>query len=329
MKLTFEQIKAVTTGAEKITCENGLYQFLRFNEQETAVIDNPNVTASAGIQMRFKTDAKKLFMKVHMKELTPIRSYFAFDVFVNGALAGSIQNLEDEACVGDYANQKYTLGTFESTWELAEGEKEVRVLFPHSGKPLIEVLELVDATYITPVSKEKTIVFYGDSITQGYDSLHPSCSYASRLAEALDATVINKALGGAVFDPRLVEASSVAKADYLVVAFGTNDWNMVDLATFRKSAEGFSKALQRRYPGVPKYVITPLWRPDWEATKQCGPFHVLEDTIKEFFEGQPDVAVISGFDLIPHEKTVFGDLVLHPSGAGFAHYYQNILPYIK
>jgi len=327
MKLTIDQIKDITTGASKITYENGKYQFFRFNDDETEVIDNPNVVATAGIQMNFKTDARTLKLKVHTKEVTPIRSYFSFDIFVEDTLVSCIQNMDDDACIGDYANKTYSLGSFYKEIPLEAGEKSVKIIFPHSAITYIEEIELVDVTYIVPVKKDKTIIFYGDSITQGYDSLHPSKSYASRLADALDAEVINKSLGGAVFDPRLVEASSITNPDYIVVAYGTNDWNMVDLDTFRKNAKGFSYAIQKIYPGIPKYVITPLWRPDWQTTKQCGAFNVLEDTIKEFFENQENITVVSGFDLIPHDENIFGDLFLHPSDDGFEHYFKNLLKY--
>ena len=248
-------------------------------------------------------------------------------VGVNGVFAGSIQNTGDDDCTGDYANKVYPLGKYQSEFTLGNGESCIRLVFPHSVKVCVEEIELVDATYVVPIRKQKTVLYYGDSITQGYDALHPSESYAVRLAEALDADVINKALGGAVFDPELVKIPCDKKADYVVVAYGTNDWNSVDLESLRKNAEGFLDGINSNYPGIPVFVTTPLWRPDWKATKKCGEFSNVENTIKEIFGHQENITVISGIDLIPHDENLFGDLYLHPSDKGFEHYTDSLKKY--
>lgn len=324
MKLKIDQIREITSGAASIVFQDGLYHFFRFNSRETAVIDNPNVVSQAGIQMRFKTDASCLRLKIHTIPLTQIRSYFSFDVFVNGVFAGSIQNTGDDDCTGDYANKVYPLGKYQSEFTLGNAESCIRLVFPHSVKVCVEEIELVDATYVVPIRKQKTVLYYGDSITQGYDALHPSESYAVRLAEALDADVINKALGGAVFDPELVKIPCDKKADYVVVAYGTNDWNSVDLDSFRNNAEGFLRGIEKNYSDIPVLIVTPIWRTDWKETKRCGEFPVIEKTIREIFENRKNITVISGFDLIPHSENLFGDLWVHPSGKGFEYYAENL-----
>lgn len=329
MKLTIDRIREVATGAVNVAYEDGRYHFFRFSHREAEVIDNINVLYTAGIQMKFKTDGKQLKLKVHTERASDITSYFCFDIFVNGALAGCIQNLNDDARKGSYARLEYPLGSYYKDFQLGSGEKDVKIVFPHSVNAQIEEIELVDASYIVPVKNEKTIVFYGDSITQGYDSLHPSKSYAARLADALDAEVINKALGGAVFGPELAEIPNDIAPDWIVVAYGTNDWNSVDLDCFRENAKGFFHAIQKNYPGIPKYVITPTWRCDWQTTKRCGEFSVLEDTINEIFGNRENITVISGFDLVPHDENLFGDLWLHPNDEGFAYYFSNLMKFFK
>ena len=329
MRLTIDRIRAVTTGASKVTYEDGNYRFFRFSNRESAVIDNVNVEYTAGIQMKFKTDSPWLKLKVYTEQATELTSYFCFDIFVNDRLAGSIQNLSDDARKGSYARQTYPLGRYCNEFQLGNGEKYVRIVFPHSVKVYIEEIELADGSYIEPVKKEKTIVFYGDSITQGYDSLHPSKSYATRLADALDAEVINKALGGAVFGPELVEAADAGNPDYVVAAYGTNDWNSVNLDSFRKNAKGFLNAVEKKFPDVPVFVLTPIWRSDWNTTKRCGEFSILEDTIKEIFGNREKITVISGFDLVPHDENLFGDLCVHPNDEGFAYYFRNLMQYFE
>ena len=328
MKLTIEQIRAAAIGATYVVLEEDKLCFYRFNSSEISVIDNPNVQSPAGIRIRFKTDGNLLKMKIHTQALSPIRSYFSFDVLVNGVIAGCIQNLSDNDCKGDYANKSYPLGSFQEDFCLGHGEKCVELVFPHSVKASIESVEIVDATYVLPVKKNKTMLFYGDSITQGYDALHPSKSYAARLADAMDADVVNKALGGAVFDPRLVQIPWERKPDYVVVAYGTNDWNSVDLKCFKKNAEGFRRGIETNYSNIPVFMITPIWRSDWLSSKKCGAFFNIEKTIRDVFENRPNITVISGTDLVPHNIDFFGDLWVHPNDSGFRHYADNLKKYL-
>ncbi len=328
MILNSEHLKSITTGASKIDYEDGKFRFFRFTDEEAEILNHPYVSSPAGIELKFKTDGSVLKLKVFVQKSIDIRSYFSFDIFVNNVLEGTIQNLSDEECIGDYANANYPLGSFGKEFELKSGDKEIKILFPHSVTAYIEEIEIVDATYISPIKKEKTILLYGDSITQGFDSLHPSKTYASRLAEALDADMINKAVGGITFKPELVEIPSEIKPDYIVVAYGTNDWNAVDLEALQKNAKGFLDGIEKNYSGIPTFVITPLWRPDWREIKKCGEFFNVENSIKEIFGNRENITVISGFELIPHDESIFGDLILHPNEKGFEHYTENLLKYI-
>ena len=329
MKLTLEQIKEVTTGAADVTYNDEKYQFYRFNSDEMAYLSHAFKFATAGVQMKFRTDGKMLKLKVAARKALPTRSYFAFDVFVNGAMVGSIQNFCDEECVGDYANKEYPLGSFEGEFELGEGEKSVRIVFPHSLVAEVEEVVIEDATYVAPNKYDKTIIFYGDSITQGFDSLHPSRTYASKLAETLGMDVSNRSIGGAGFSAGFAQIPRNEKADCLVVAYGTNDWGGYDLETLKNNTKGFLQGIKTNYPGVPVYVITPLWRSDWEMTKKGGTFWENFDVIKGTFENEENMTVIPGFDLIPHDTNLFGDLWLHPNEKGFEYFADNLVKYFS
>ncbi len=325
MKLDIEQIKNITQGAEKIRVEDGKFCFSRFTEEEAAVISNANLSYTAGIQMEFKTDGDRLNLKVNTKDETNIRSYFAFDVFVDGILKGYVSNLKDEDCTGDYAVSVYKLGEFSKDFDLGNGEKNVRIVFPHSVKAEIEGLEIENATYVAPLKREKKIVFYGDSITQGYDALHPSKTYAMRLGDAMSAEIINKGIGGAVFDPEFGAVSRVEGADYVVVAYGTNDWTCIGIDSIRASAIGFLTNLEKSYPCIPIYVIAPIWRKDYETDRIGGKFRDIEQMLKDVCANYKNVRFVSGWNLVPHDEMLFGDLSLHPNDKGFEYYCDNLL----
>ena len=118
MKLTLENIKEITTGAADIISHEGKFCFYRLSSEEMEVVKHPLMFAPAGVQMRFRTDAKLLRLKVNVRKALLTRSFFSFDVFVNGEMTGSIQNFKDEECTGAYSSNEYPLGSFEGEFEL-------------------------------------------------------------------------------------------------------------------------------------------------------------------------------------------------------------------
>ena len=82
--------------------------------------------------------------------------------------------------------------------------------------------------------KPKTLTLFGDSITQGYDVLYPSSHYLLKCAATLNAQIYNKAIGGDIFRPELAQIKDSYEPDYIVVAYGTNDWNSCDNADMEK-----------------------------------------------------------------------------------------------
>ena len=80
MKLTFEQIKNITTGAVKVTEKDGKVSFARFTDEQVQLYDrvcreknsslNTRCRAAAGIRLRFKTNSQKLKMIVEVSKCT-------------------------------------------------------------------------------------------------------------------------------------------------------------------------------------------------------------------------------------------------------------------
>ena len=327
MFLTFEQIKSVTQGAVRILSENGKYRFFRLTQQETETAENLYASETAGIQMKFRTDGSILKMKIRAEREIPGRTFFFFDIIVNNQLTGCIKNY-DENNIEAYTEKSYPLGDFCGEFELGTGEKSVRIVFPYSAIATIEEIELVDATYIEPVKSKKKIVAYGDSITQGFDALHPSQTYVMQLSEALNAEIVNKGLGGAIFRPEFAAAVNDS-ADYVFVAYGTNDWYGCTQDVFKENVRGFFENITKNYSNSPIYVITPLWRKDLVDEKKFGDFLDVDKIIKSICKDYKNVIVISGWELVPHDENLFGDFRLHPSDEGFTHYSNNLLKELK
>ena len=189
----------------------------------------------------------------------------------------------------------------------------------------IEELTVEHASYIRPVRKNKTIIMYGDSITQGYDALYPSNTYAVRTAKALDAELYNKGIGGEIFFPELAEAREELHPDYITVAYGTNDWSKSEVEDFTSRCKAFFALLSEHYPDTKIFALSPIWRKDYQEPKHFKAFAEIERIIAEVCRPLPNVRCLSGWDFVTPDEIYFGDRRLHPNDEGFRQYADNLV----
>lgn len=334
MKLTLEQIQSITLGAIAVTEGPDGVEFHRFTPAQKEMYRNKEVAfsyrsqASSGIKLCFRTDSKSLDIMMWVQDVQA-RSFFCLEVFVDGERIGCIDNYSDRILPQDYSEISFPTGEFAKNFSLGDGEKTVTVYLPWNKRTTLQALSLDDGAYIKPVKYEKKLMAFGDSITQGFDALWPSRRYAGRLAEALGAEEINKAIGGETFCPDLSELRDDFTPDYILVAYGTNDWRKKSKADFHKNVEAFFNHLTANYPGVKTFVVTPIWRSNLDLETDFESFSEIEEGIRKAVEGKENVTVIRGFDLVPHSIEFFGDYGLHPNNEGFDHYFKNLWEQLK
>lgn len=329
MKLTVDQIRAVTKGADRVEkTAKGRIKFHRFTEAQEKAYKGYSADfyrktfATSGIRLEFITDSKKLDMTVNVtSKLSSSRRFFAHSVYADGRLVGRIER-EQTSSLPD--------GDFSGEFDLGEGEKTVRVYFPWSAVSEIVSFELEDGAKIIPVEKKCKIIIFGDSITQGYDALAPENSYASIITDALDADARDKGIGGEEFWPTLAALRDDFEPDYVTVAYGTNDWSRNDKETFDRNCEAFYTNLSANYSGSTIFALSPIWRGDKDSNQsKIGPFSYLAERIKEVADKLPNVVFIDTDGFVPEDPSYFSDLFLHPNDAGFAPYGENLLAEIK
>lgn len=339
MRLTFEQICSVTTGAVSVEQETDGIHFFRFNpkqltydketcRQTQVVAFDKKLLATAGIKLSFRTDSRTLKVCADMS-FAAGRSYYALDVVVDGVLLGGVDNYAQTDLNRNYAEQSFGAGGDTVELELGEGEKEVCIHLPWSARTVLKELELEDGASLIPVIPPKKLLAFGDSITQGYDALRPSNRYIARLAQALDAQEYNKAIGGAVSFPELVQAREAFEPDYVVVAYGTNDWRFIAPKDFQDRYSAMLDAVGEHYPSAQVFLITPIWRKDADTESLWEHFDLVERYIRDIASRILNAVVIRGMDLVPHDENYYADLRLHPNDAGFGHYFNNLWPQIK
>ena len=333
MKLNTEIIKSITTGAVCVSETADGIGFHRFSTEQEEYYKKASIEqeinsydrclATAGIRLMFRTNSKTLKLKGGVKKRTS-RNYYSFDIFADGKEIGHIDNFSNCELPVDYTRFEFPLSEFSGEFLLPEGTKEVCIYFPWSVEPTIREISIDDGALIEPVKREKKLLAFGDSITQGYDALRPSMRYVSRLADMLGAEEINKGIGGEFFVPALAELKEKFTPDYITVAYGTNDWSKKNEEDFKSRCKNFFKIIKSSYPQSKIFAITPIWRADYLDESEFGLFENVEKDINTAIYGLDNVFPVSGFNLIAHDKKYFADLKLHPNDEGFRQYTDNL-----
>ena len=330
MRLSLEQIREMTTGAVCVREEESGVRFYRYTEAELEAhaarncrdsmeIPHYMYYTSAGIRLRMRTDSKSLYLRAVCVGMNPaIQNYFSFDVYAGGNLVGTM------ACLDNTGIED----VHEKTFALGEGVKEVHIHLPHSVAMAVQELRLDEGAFAEAVRPEKQLLCYGDSITQGYSAYQPSRTYSARVADALQASCMNKAVGGDRVFEEIVQEEDDLAPDYITVAYGTNDTNYTaeDYASvYRK----FIAKLSAKHPRARIFAISPIWRADWNEPLLVGTHEDMENVIRAQCEDLPNVTFLCGWDLVPHDPACMRDGRVHPNDEGFDAYADNLIAAIK
>ena len=318
MKADFELIKNITQGATGIFETGKGWCFDRMTPQERAHYDSipqlkRNARADAGIKLEFRTDASSLKISGSWV-ISSSRTWGYIDIMVNGVIVAH-EGSEDLNADPD----------FNITLPLDEGDKRIAVYFPNLAHLHLQQLELSGATFVDPVKHRRTLLAFGDSITQGYDARFPSMSYAHLISERLDAELFNVAVGGDRFNPDLLKTPRTPKPSLITIGYGTNDWVMSTKEELEQNSKAFFKRLSSLYFGIPQIVILPLWRSNIGTTTAVGTFWEMREIICRNCQTYPDVRIVDGLPLVPNVSECFADKTLHPNDLGFTFYARNLL----
>ncbi len=327
MILALNDIKKITFGAVNVIEENGFFVFNRFTEKQKECYKKyrtislyGKTNATAGVRLSIKSNTSYLKFN-YCLSYGSSRDFAYFDIYINKELSYHFgkDKLDDNIC------------SFECKMPI--GENYIEVYFPWSTHAKICNFEIEDGASLIPVSRKKTMIAYGDSITQGYDSIYPSRAYICQLAKFFDTDLYNKAIGGDTFFPELLEAKDVFVPDIVTVSYGTNDWLICSHEEFVFNTKTFFELLYENYKSSKIYVITPIWKKaEEDGTVPTVNFNFAEHRafIKHTALSYDNVTVIDGDDLVPHDSKYFADeKVLHPNAEGFKYYAENLIKAIK
>ncbi len=334
MQLDFETIKSITCGAVDFTVEEDRILFHRFTKAQFDMYEKKNIAffdkskTAAGVKLSFRTDSRILEICAEVKNARS-RTYFSFDVFVDNRLIGSMENFSQVELPQDYSGINFPVGQFRKRFELGQGIKTVTVQLPWNKITKIIELHLDDGAKVIPVKAEKKMLVFGDSISAGFDALYTSRRYVAQLASYMGVDEYNKCIGGERYCPDLAALRDDFTPDYILVAYGTNDWSSTTPETFHANVKAFFEQLDIHYPGVKTFVVTPIWRVNYQMERPFSSFFEIEEGIRAAVAGRASTYVFRGFDYVPHSVDYFGDYGLHPNMAGCDLYAKNLFEELK
>ena len=328
MNVELEQLQTIATGTVKILKENGGICFHRFTKEQEELFKNTEdfalLLSPAGIKLHFNTNSTKIVLKGLTEQVSKVRSFYCIDIVKDGKLLDCIKNYDELNIGPKYSEKEYETGYFSKEISLGNGFKNIEIHLPYSVKFTLYKIELDENAVIEPIKYKKKLLAYGDSITHGFDALHPSQRYTSKLCNMLNAEEYNKGIGGTKFNPLLARLHDGITPNYITVAYGTNDLWDYNQCDFRRNVRDFFQNLAKNYPATQIFAISPIWRADMVGNHTFGSFNNIGDIIAEEASKINNTVYINGTDFIPHESECFGDGFLHPNDAGFEFYSQKL-----
>lgn len=320
MVLTFDQIEKLIHGAARIEkCGDSVHLNRLTKAQEELIgayhtVYLGRAQTTAGISLEMDTDSENLTLTVKVRNAFRKDRSFAHSILVNG---GRIGELRGEAPDGDVE--------MEGKFSLGEGFKRVQIIFPWSADSAIKMLEVDDGATVHPVVKQRKMLIFGDSITQGYHTHHPENAYTVQLAQYLDASAINKSIGGIKYYPPLAQLPDAVTPDVILVSYGGNDWHGGNKSEFEQDSVLFCGSLREQYPNAKIIVMMPFCARSRERNEPHWRFAELQQHLRELPEKIDNLIVMESSDFVPKDPVLFHSDGVHPLDEGHICHYQNIV----
>ena len=293
MRLDLEQIKRITVGAVRIREDADGFHFSKLSERQEAVFCSLSenfkngARATTGIRLEFYTDS----------------SLVKYATLKNGVCQEEVL-----------------------TFPSSSGEKrenKICILLSFHAYTSVSYIELSEGAYIRPLDYKQKMLFFGDSITQGWHSSRDEYSFAYLTSLHFSANSIIQGVGGAYYHPSLAERLDF-DPDTVIVAYGTNDASRAQsVDEVRTNCAEFLSRICTYYPNAAIRVITPIWRTDYDQLRPYGHVQLIGDCIRTEAE-RLNIPVIDGMKLLPRDPSFLADTV-HPNDKGFERYAKELI----
>lgn len=312
MLISFDRIKNITVGAVAIDKnDHGDIKFSKCTKNQIDAwyaigeIYGQRASMPTGVRLDFHTNSP----------------YFSICMVGNGTY---------EVLINDVPVKRTEIVSTAPTvdkYDLPEqnDENRVTVVFPSHRTAHLRSLEVADGATLSPHKFDRKFIFYGDSITQGWNSQYDSVSYAYAVSRFFNADSVIQGIGGAGFQQSTFDPELPYDPDAVIIAYGTNDYvQRTSPDDYKAHVSDYLDRIRDFYVGKKVFVITPIWRADENDVRAAGSFKACVQTVKQESDARGFIT-IDGFTLTPHDPFFYADKYLHPNAAGFGIYAQNLI----
>lgn len=147
-------------------------------------------------------------------------------------------------------------------------ERPVTIFLPEGMRPVVLALECGSGT-IEPAPPQPRWLCYGDAVTQGWLASSPAQSWPAVVARKVGLDLCNLGYAGAVrADTMAALMLADIPAELISLSFGASCWGRVPHTPglLSEAVRAFIKLLRTGHPTTPIVLISPIVRPDAEAT---------------------------------------------------------------
>lgn len=312
MRLTFDQIKAVAVGSLRTEQTGGGIKFAKCTQKQIdawyreSEILGQRAETTTGVRLDFHTDSGSIAFCAPSGD--------KFELFIDGILRRQFKMNETEN----------RTARFDLTDPLGEKKASVRVTLhlPSHEVGVLDWIELDDGATVVPHKFDTKMLFIGDSITQGWQAMIDTYSYAYRVSYFFNAESVIQGIGGAYFNENSFD-SLPFDPDTVIVAYGTNDFGHNKTQDeMRAHVRAHLGMIAEEYAKKRIFVISPIWR--GVQVKPMGSFAECRAIVAEE-AARLGLAHIDGLSLVPPLPELFPGDLLHPNELGFSFYAENLI----
>jgi hypothetical protein len=288
---------------------------------------------STGFCVRFVTDAREIFGRWTLRS-----DHLALEHMPSTGVSGLDLYVRDQGkwyWLGVGRPSQYPTNQKNLVQGLSGEPREYLLYLPlYNGVESVQIGISPEAMLAKPLvrtSRNKTICFYGTSITQGGCASRPGMAYTAILGRMLDQPTVN--LGFSGNGPMDLEmARFLAELDpaiYVIDSLPNMDSTLV-----KERAEAFVKILREARPETPILLVENITYQNAEFVSSrrdsyVGKNAALAESYKRMIEGGiKNLHYLRGDDLLGHdgEATVDGT---HPTDLGFARMAEVMYPILS
>ena len=201
--------------------------------------------------------------------------------------------------------------------ETGDGDGRCVVYLPEGMRPTLLSLTPADGT-VSPAPDQPRWLVYGDSVAEGWVASGPSGAWPAVAGRSHGLDVVNCGYAGSARG-EIASAEQLARvaADVIAVCHGTNCWSRTphSVAMMAAGTDAFLTVLRQGHPTTPIVVLSPVLRPDAEATpnRLGATLADLRDAVEQVAEARGDVTLVRGLPLLDASMLPDG---IHPGDEG-------------